>query len=97
MEHDAVNFGVFGLQELLEMKGDRFSLTVGVRCQKNFFGFLGQLFQVADDLLLVRQIDIRWLVIVFQVDSQNGRRQIAHMPHGGSDQIVLAQILGDGI
>ena len=84
-------------QHLLKMPGNGLAFPVRVGGQKDFFTFLGALFQVVDDLFLALDGLVIQREAALHIHADLAFRQIPHMAHGGLDLIPGAQIFTDGL
>ena len=98
-----------GLEQLVQMPADRFSLPILIRRQIEAGTFLEQLLQLIDVLFLARRNYIDWREFVIHVDAQirpllllellrdflGTLRQIADMTDTSFNREVLAQQLGN--
>ena len=97
VEQHAQDVRVFDLEDLLQVKGDGLAFAVGVRGQQDSRGVPGLLAQFLDQGGLAGQVLVMGLVVVLDVDPQDGRRQVADMPHRRADHEVVAEVLGDRV
>ena len=99
VEHHAVNGlavqGVFFLEQLDKVPGNRLSLAIRVSCEVQCVCFLERL----DDRLDVLFVSLDDLVfhrkVIVGVDSANLGNQVAYVPVRGEDVKILTQVLAD--
>ena len=85
------------LEDFMHVPGDRLALPVGVGRQNNPFGQFDRAADFAQPLGgLGVDLPTHGEVVV-RIDRTILGRQIAHMPEGGVDAVVLAEILVDGL
>ena len=80
----------------LEMPGDGFAFAVGVGGEKDVGGAGAGLFQVVNQLFLVFLHEIFGREFLFGSHAEGGFGQVAHVAHGGGNDVFAAQDLADG-
>ncbi len=83
------------LEHLLQVPGDGLPFAVLIRREVELVGVLQQRLQPFDDVALVGIHLIFRLEVGIDVDRQTLRRQVADVPDGGLDDVVVTQELAD--
>src|SRR4030095_11048449 len=95
VEGDAVDVLLLERQLLSQMPADRLPFPVGVGGDVERVGLLGGLLEVVENLLLGRRDHVLGLEVLLGIHAELGLRQVAHVSHGGLDDVLAVQVLRD--
>ena len=97
VKSDPVNFlsVFFQVQRVGQMPGNRFPLTVRVRCQIYFFRFFNLLAKIRQDIPLAADGNIFRFIIMLNINSQLALRQIPYVTVACGHLIIRAKELLD--
>ncbi len=93
VEHNALKAAIVPANGFTQVPGYGFSFTVQVRCQVNFFGVLGQAFELVNHLFFARQNFVTGFPAVVRINT-HASDQLASGPFLGAETIVLLATLG---
>jgi len=96
MEDHTVGAALVDLGCCDQVPGDGLTFPVGVGGQVDFPGAGGGFLQLLDDLPLFVGHAVFRREVVFDIDRQARAQQVAHMPDGSLDRVLLAQEALDG-
>ena len=91
----ALPLGLRLTQFFIQVRCDRFALTIRVRREIDSRGGLRFLLQIRQNFFFSRNDDVLGLEVVLDVDTDLALRQIFHMTQRGFDLVVFTEIFVD--
>ena len=95
VEGDAVDVLLRDRQLLGQMPADRLPFPVGVGGDVERVDLLGGLLEIVEHLLLGGCDHVLGLELLLGIHAELGLGQVAHVPHGGLDDVLAVQVLRD--
>ena len=89
--------GDLGLQQLLKVPGNGFSLPVLIGCEQELLAFFQLLLQIGDEGILALGYHILRPEIMLDIDAEAVGRKVPDMALAGYDGEVPGKIFFDGI
>ena len=83
-------------EDICQMPADGFALTVRVGREEDAVRVLGLALQLFDKLFLALDADVLGRIVMLDINSQLGSRQVTDMAHTGRYLVITAQIFTNG-
>ena len=97
MENNAAVLLGINPENKRQMPCNRLPLAVGVACEIDLVRIFCLFFERTNELPLAADIDVFRQEFIFDINAELALRQVAQMPHGGSDNVIFSEMPLDGL